>query len=114
LLPMRKRYAASLVVLAFALVACDGSDEPKRGVVSISTATVGRAPLTLVLFVSSCHGSPIATVTETTDRVRVRVISTTSKNGPACADAVTLTLSRPLGTRAVEDLSSHKVLAVRR
>jgi hypothetical protein len=44
----------------------------------------------------------------------VRVISTTSKNGPACADAVTLTLSRPLGTRAVEDLSSHKVLAVRR
>jgi hypothetical protein len=107
-----RRCAAALLVMAFAVVGCGGSDTTTRGEVSIQRAMVGQTPMTLRLFVSSCHGRPALTFTETTDQVRVRVISTTSKNELRCADAVTLTLSKPLGARSLEDLSNDETVPV--
>ena len=67
----------------------------------------------LSIEVPTCNGDPEVTVLEETDdQVRVEVVSQRQRGGDACLDGVRLELDRPLGDRALIDVTSGRTLRV--
>jgi hypothetical protein len=88
---------AGVLVAAVLIVGCGGDDE----VTVQSASTSGGLDLTLLL--NSCTDrEPVVEVTEDPGAVRVRVSERGSQQGD-CADAVTVTLDRPVGDRQLVD-----------
>lgn len=71
-------------------------------------------PQRLSLGVSSCNGAPRATVRETMDEIRVKVVAywTPSRGGDDCQDHVVVRLLLPLGDRAVVDRHTGQVVNI--
>lgn len=93
--------------LLLGLGACSSSDsnDPDRQVVAIANATVTNAGLILV--VDSCHGDPVAEVSESESDVRISVTSTVFTEGDACQESLDVPLEKRLGDRVVIDLSNN-------
>lgn len=73
------------------------------------------SPTELVVDVSSCMGDPVVDELEEDDeQVGIRIVTTmvVSGDGPACADALTVTLNAPLDGRTVIDLVSGDTVPV--
>jgi len=90
------------VAIVAVLAACSTGDE--RGPQRIVGWSVAHD--VLHLWVDTCNGAPRADVVEADDDVTVTVVSTRRDPGDACLDAVTVTLTAPLGERTLIDGST--------
>lgn len=93
-----------------------GSEQvTERGPVSPDDVVLA-GPTELEVVVSSCMGDPVVDELEEDDeQVRIRIVTAmlVGGEGPACADALTVTLDDPLDGRTVIDLVSGETLPVR-
>jgi hypothetical protein len=63
--------------------------------------------------VPTCNGEPEVTMLEETeDEVRVEVVSQRQRGGDDCLDGVQVELDRPLGDRALIDVTSGRTVRV--
>lgn len=72
-------------------------------------------PQRLSLGVDSCNGAPKATVRETMEEIRVKVVAytTPSRGRDDCQDHVVIRLLLPLGDRAVVDRHTGQVVNIK-
>jgi hypothetical protein len=67
----------------------------------------------LSIEVPTCNGDPEVTMLEETeDEVRVEVVSQRQRGGDDCLDGVQVELDRPLGDRALIDVTSGRIVRV--
>ncbi|MDX1659120.1 MAG: hypothetical protein R3343_09900 [Nitriliruptorales bacterium] len=65
----------------------------------------------LSIEVPTCNGEPEVTkLEETNDEVRVEVVSQRQRGGDDCLDGVQVELDRPLGDRALIDVTSGRAI----
>lgn len=102
-----------MLTVVCASASCGPQRATSRGPVAVIDATRGASPSDLVLTVSSCHGRPTASVSETASKISATVTATTTTgNAQACADGVVIHLKAPIGNRSFRDSSNGKTWAL--
>lgn len=95
------------LVLTLSLVAGCGADNP-----AIERVHGSADSVTLEVTTDTCNAHPMASVEESARQVRISLTANRSWGDDDCADSVLVTLTAPLGTRAVIDSATDRRLEV--